>query len=1193
MMKNLRMFCLGLAAATFTASFAQTNVTEKLLNADMERGVRGWNIEFESNIWKKNKKSQSSYHGFNGAVLENWKSDATSGLSDNTISQHLTGMPNGTYVFGAYIAAAKKDSVENREDVVGVNLFANDATTPVATNWPEHTSQKWSHTSKFNVAVTVTDGTLDLGLEVKETNANFVIWDNATLYFFGETAPAAALDQMAKIDLAASVALADTCLAHKMQVDTLAALNEQIAAAKAVTGEEGAEEADANLWWAFRQARASINDYRNFNNAIKAAEKIAGMEWSVAVAKNVEALNELIAAAKATHEAATADRAALNEKKTELTEAATYVELDSAYTKIDIYTDIVDNMEPGEEVGDYSEEMITRIEDILEEVGEVLDASDNGLAATVAKHRCDSLYALIEDVLANPLTFNEFPILLQRGEAAFSGYKLLDGTALDSTNVVAYTSKTFRFQYPLTKVRFIVKKSGKDDALQNGYPFFCISAFEMYDEDGKEIDLTADMVTSNADHVVINPSDFGSEGIGIDGLIDDVPATFFHSAWKNGPAAEHYIEVTLPEGKYSAFSFYMRGRSSSHPHQFPGVIEITHVSEAISDLQSALGTARGVNAYKGTAPGFYNTDIEPFNNALAAAEALLDADASDAEIYAAIDKLEEEQGKLEEVGFVMPEPGKKYQIISAEPRFFEKQGVHKALTVHSDSTKVNWLWWETAAPDSANQFFSFEVIENEEGKHYYKMKHEATGLYVGTLFDTYGEEVSNSAGLNAEADTVELTSLGFGQFGIVHNGMFHTGDHNSGSVGTGTPVYGCSLHGKLGDKSGICKWSTAANNGSAWFIREMSTLPAAAKSISDLNFTSETINLYEGVNTLTLTADKDCAFADLVVYGLLGDVIGASVTKNGAVATVVLDTTLVESFSFAFTNAEGVTSVNVNGVISKLSILQDAYDAAVAVAPVKGDEIGMVSDLAEYEAALAAAEALLKNGGADDVIQQAANDLDSAVVHLAYNLPKAGVNYLIVSALPAFQENHGVDMVVFAKNDLLCWSYVHTSNLEYQWQFEDCGELQYGKPAFYIKNAGSGKYISQYPGSLSQQFSLVEATSATQPYRIDVHADFVMTLSDCRYTDANLHMAGHSEGKGAYGTVVAWNSTTGTASAMRVVEAEKYIAEFVANIENIDVTDEYVAPAVQGIFDLYGRRVMTPAATGIYIVDGKKRVIKK
>ena len=37
MKKNLRLLCLGLAAATFTAGFAQVeNVTSKLKNADME-----------------------------------------------------------------------------------------------------------------------------------------------------------------------------------------------------------------------------------------------------------------------------------------------------------------------------------------------------------------------------------------------------------------------------------------------------------------------------------------------------------------------------------------------------------------------------------------------------------------------------------------------------------------------------------------------------------------------------------------------------------------------------------------------------------------------------------------------------------------------------------------------------------------------------------------------------------------------------------------------------------------------------------------------------------------------------------------------------------------------------------------------------------------------------------------------------
>ena len=41
-------------------------------------------------------------------------------------------------------------------------------------------------------------------------------------------------------------------------------------------------------------------------------------------------------------------------------------------------------------------------------------------------------------------------------------------------------------------------------------------------------------------------------------------------------------------------------------------------------------------------------------------------------------------------------------------------------------------------------------------------------------------------------------------------------------------------------------------------------------------------------------------------------------------------------------------------------------------------------------------------------------------------------------------------------------------------------------------------------------------------------------------------------------------------------------------VENIEV-----APAVKGIYDLFGRRIDAPTATGIYIVDGKKTVIKK
>ena len=101
----------------------------------------------------------------------------------------------------------------------------------------------------------------------------------------------------------------------------------------------------------------------------------------------------------------------------------------------------------------------------------------------------------------------------------------------------------------------------------------------------------------------------------------------------------------------------------------------------------------------------------------------------------------------------------------------------------------------------------------------------------------------------------------------------------------------------------------------------------------------------------------------------------------------------------------------------------------------------------------------------------------------------------------------------------------------------------------------------------------------------------MITIRDSKWGNANLHFNGHSGGAGAFGSIVYWESTVGTASAIKIVESEKYIIDL--NIEDVEFVDEYVAPAKKGIFDLFGRRIEAPAATGIYIVDGKKRVIKK
>ena len=67
MKKTLRFLSMGIMAAVSAVSFAQTNVTNKLLNPDMEKGVLGWDITFTGgDLWKKTTKNQADQPGFHG-----------------------------------------------------------------------------------------------------------------------------------------------------------------------------------------------------------------------------------------------------------------------------------------------------------------------------------------------------------------------------------------------------------------------------------------------------------------------------------------------------------------------------------------------------------------------------------------------------------------------------------------------------------------------------------------------------------------------------------------------------------------------------------------------------------------------------------------------------------------------------------------------------------------------------------------------------------------------------------------------------------------------------------------------------------------------------------------------------------------------------------------------------------------------
>lgn len=1191
MKKTLRMLCVGILAAVSAVGFAQTNVTSKLLNADMERGVIGWDVAFEgSDLWKKVTKSQASqpaYYGVNNYCLEAWKSNREA-LGNTSISQSLKNLPNGTYVFGAYMAASTQVLEDSREIIEGVSIFAGEAATRVATNAVQNTDTITSHTSKFNVAATVADGTLKVGVDVNATNASFVLADNATLYFFGDMEPAAALDAMAKIDIAAMLGIADTCLDNKMNASVLASLNEAIKVAEALTTDAELYNAIEVLGWNIRKSVESIKVYVDFAKALAAAKEVAAKEWSEYVGEQVAALEALIEALEARYNEGSIETVEFDSLKNALAEAAACVELDEVYVNIDIYDEKISDLEVGEEVGEYLEEAVYEMTNILEGIGIILGEVEEGVTSALeAKNLIADMFAQIDALIATPNVADDFPITIARDTKALNNMKIMKGSYLDENNLAHFKSKTYSFDYPLARIRFIVKENGGGKLDKGGFPFIAISEFTMYDEFDNPIELTVDMLSTNADYNSLNNR---VDGASLPGLIDDDPSTYFHSTYNVSPNDYHYIEVTLPADTYKAFSFSMAARSNSefHTGQFPAVLEIVHLSEAVATLQSTVAAAKKLSPIKGTDPGFYNIDIVPFTEALAVAEALVGTEAPESEIVAAVNTLKEELTKLEEAK-VMPDPEKKYRIVSAYSEFFKRQNIQKAFTVRGGQ-----LWWETASPDSLQQEFTLEAVENEASSDlYYRIRNVSNGGCVSRKDSTGFYPV------HATTDSLILIPLAKGEFGFRMPGestVLHPCDHNSGALGVGwTGNVNGTGGGLFGDYSRITNWGNA-DQGSvcAWYIRELSVLPCATKSISDLNFETETIHLYEGVNTLTLTADKDCAFSDLVIYDLLGQEIPMTYSVNGAVATAILDVVALESFSIVFTNDEGVEEITVDGRVSTLSAVQDAYVAALAVAPVKGENVGLYSDLTEYETALAQAEKLLASGGSDEAIQKAVNDLDSAVAHLPnyLNYPAADKSYFIVSDYANFYANHGVDMALFVRDDMLTWSYANIGSETYRWKFVEGNATAEGKRAFYIQNVGTELYVG-YADAKSVELPMVEETTETRVFSIYASANGKVSICDGRYKDGMFfHFSSHGSGAGVYGRIIYWGA--GDASNVRIVESEAYIQAYrdMVGIEDIEITDQNVAPAVKGIYDLYGRRLEAPTTTGIYIINGQKVLVK-
>lgn len=1150
MKNNLRLLCVGLAATAMLTATAQVeDMTSRLSNPDMELGIKHWNVDGDAVFGKveKNQSSRPAYHGFHGKALENWNGGGV-GLADNYISQTVRNLPSGTYVFGAYIAATfqEDNEVSNKDGVTGVSLFANDASIPVATDNPDKSEYKWAHTGKFNVAVTLPEaGNLRVGIKTESTNANFVIWDNATLYYFGNMSEADALNEMAKIDMAATLAIADTCLTHKMHVDTLAYLNDQIAVAKGVVTADAVWQADEDLYWAIRLANKSIGDYRRFNDVLLHADRVLAAEWSEDVAEQYTALQAMSAEYKELYEAATLVRDEVAEKVDLLGEAIAKVELDSLYIVFDEVDEFIDNLKEeglvGEDPGMLSLALLAALESLREEAATALDAAMDGEKSAVETAQyITALHNAMQEILDNPNSVDTFPIVLTTADG-------LPGTEVSGQN--KWESRLYTFGAPLSKVRFTVLDSNTGDTDGGGNKCFALAEFFMKDANGEQIYLDESMVATNACHNTLNSPD----GQGVPGMLDGDNGTYFHSSWGASAGGAHYLEVTLPEGEYTSFSF---GFVSRNWRTTPTHIEVNVISEWKNELMKELSLTKDLHAYHGSDPGFYTTDLTALYEAIAHAEAVIaDENASDEDMLNAIYALEQARELVtEDLEFIYPEGGKTYRIVSANPAFYANQGVHKALTINNDV-----LWWETFAKERQEQEFILEPIPSDDDAHYYEIKNVKSNRWIGRF------ENNNKLVLADEPDTIEVVPLGGGQFNLKSYGKtFHCNWHNNGS----------------GTSEGICSWSGGFATASSWYILEVVELPLTRLVENATCY--ETIHLFDGAASITLTADKPCAFDGLTIYDYLGYKIDAEISIIGNSASVVMDD-VYNSFAFKFNNLEGVTSIEISsGGMTSLIALQRAYDEAVNVNPEEGKHVMQYADLSEYRDALAVAESLLASGGTEEQIDAAVAQLKNAVDNLVPNMPDPDKTYFIISALEAYEENHDVPMMMYANESELRWTYENTEEQNRYWKFEIAPAEEGAEVSYYMKNVGVDKYVGATPVMVAQD--------AAMSYTITPLGGLQVAIAPLGTPKDRFHTNNHWSGTGKGSNIVFWNDGFGTASAWKICETESYLTDIdFTQIE--EENDAAVAPVVKGIYDLFGRRVANPVS-GIYIIDGKKKLIK-
>ena len=229
-----------------------TDVTYAITNPGFEyRNLTGWTsngIVYQDNNW--NSKVGTGF-------VEKWQSSA--GLANATLTQQLTGLPNGLYELSVYGHNINQNSGDSPS--AGFFLTAGSSETEIGAF------------GQYRVRATVTDGSLQIGLKLDGCTGNWIAADRFSLQFYGD--PDAALRDLLERYITEAETLLASSDANLLSTSQRADLQQAIDNAKAATSDNLGENVDA-IFDAKQTALQQIQDVKD--NRVRMLEALQRFE---------------------------------------------------------------------------------------------------------------------------------------------------------------------------------------------------------------------------------------------------------------------------------------------------------------------------------------------------------------------------------------------------------------------------------------------------------------------------------------------------------------------------------------------------------------------------------------------------------------------------------------------------------------------------------------------------------------------------------------------------------------------------------------------------------------------------------------------------------------------------------------------------------------------------------------------------